>query len=218
MDIIKNFYVFDGMDGAGKDTLLFGLKDYLKSQGKDVEAIRDPGGTELGEKIRKILLKKSTVDMCSESELLLYVASRAQLVQEKILPAVNTGKIVLCSRFFDSTMVYQGYIRGFSIAQLNWLHGLCKSIVPEWTILCLVDPKEGLRRSNKRLKGGNIDEGRWEAAGLKIHEKIREGFEKHVKHIQMEQERSFSVLYTTNLTPDEAERRMIKLFKERGKP
>ena len=109
------FITIEGTDGGGKSTQIEKLVEYLKSMGREVVVTREPGGTNISEKLREILLDAKNSEMTDITEALLYAASRAQHVEEKILPAVKEGKIVICDRFLDSSIVYQGYARGLDI-------------------------------------------------------------------------------------------------------
>ena len=112
------FITFEGIDGSGKSTQIRRLRDFLETNGHSVELIREPGGTAIGEKIRSLLLDKSNGEMSFETELLLYEAARAQIVNEKIVPSIRAGKVVVCDRFFDSTTAYQGYARGLDLSEI----------------------------------------------------------------------------------------------------
>ena len=116
------FITFEGIDGSGKSTQIRRLRDFLETNGHSVELIREPGGTSIGEKIRSLLLDKSNGEMSFETELLLYEAARAQIVNEKIVPSIRAGKVVVCDRFFDSTTAYQGYARGLDLSEINRLN------------------------------------------------------------------------------------------------
>ena len=141
------FITFEGLDGSGKTTQMEILNDYLKNRGFDVVTTIEPGGTKIGRKIRKILLDKENHDISPLAETLLFLASRAELVSEVIAPALKEGKIVLCDRFFDSTVVYQGIARGLGekeILKMNlWATG---GVVPDITFLLSVKVSKGKKR------------------------------------------------------------------------
>ncbi len=141
------FITFEGLDGSGKTTQMEILSDYLKNRGFDVVTTIEPGGTKIGQKIRKILLDKENNDISPLAETLLFLASRAELVSEVIVPALREGKIVLCDRFFDSTVVYQGIARGLGekeILKMNlWATG---GVVPDITFLLSVKVSKGKKR------------------------------------------------------------------------
>jgi len=141
------FITFEGLDGSGKTTQMEILSDYLKNRRFDVVTTMEPGGTKIGQKIRKILLDKKNHDISPLAETLLFLASRAELVSEVIVPALREGKIVLCDRFFDSTVVYQGIARGLGekeILKMNlWATG---GVVPDITFLLSVKVSKGKKR------------------------------------------------------------------------
>src|SRR5215510_11169562 len=118
------FISFEGGDGTGKSTQIRALEKYLVQQGRSCRMTREPGGTSLGEQIRRVLLEISDREIASSAELFLYLADRAQHVNEIILPALAAGQIVLCDRFTDSTLAYQGYGRGFDINLLGKLNNV----------------------------------------------------------------------------------------------
>jgi dTMP kinase len=173
------FITFEGGEGAGKTTLIGNLERHLISQGYDVVRTREPGGSQLSETIRKWVLEHNTCKISSLSELLLFLAARAQHIDELIAPALKEGKIVLCDRFNDSTIAYQGVARGLGVEKVK---SLCELVTgdyqPQLTIYLDVDPKEGLNRSrltNKDIsKTGQLD--KMESEALAFHEKVRNGF------------------------------------------
>jgi dTMP kinase len=159
---------FEGGDGAGKSTLLHSLYQTLQSEGIDVIHTRAPGGTHVGKKIRDLLLHDAH-EMDKLTELFLFLADRAQLIQEVILPAINAGKVVLCDRFNDSTIAYQG-ARGVDLGKIQSLCDLATGgVKPDLTFYLDVDPLIGLERSEKKL--GAKD--RLESEMLSFHQKIR---------------------------------------------
>src|SRR3972149_3236580 len=141
------FITFEGLDGSGKTTQMKILSDCLKNRGFDVLTTIEPGGTKIGQKIRKILLDKENHDISPRAETLLFLASRAELVSEVILPALREGKIVICDRFFDSTVVYQGIARGLGekeILEMNlWATG---GVGSSLTFLLLIKVSRGEKR------------------------------------------------------------------------
>ncbi len=140
------FITFEGGDGAGKSTQIDILRKKLEKEGFEIYLTREPGGTDISEKIREIILDKSNAEMTAMTETMLYAAARAQLVEQVIRPAVNDGKIVICDRFVDSSIAYQAYGRnlGDAVGIINsFAVGDC---IPDMTILLKVDPEEGSRR------------------------------------------------------------------------
>jgi dTMP kinase len=142
------FITFEGPDGSGKTTQINILKEYLESLGLDIVLTREPGGTLISEKIREILLDKTHTEMDYICEALLYAASRAQHVSELILPSLAQGKIVICDRFVDSSIVYQGYGRklGDIVKEVNNI--AIRGCMPDATFLIKVDPMTGKNRRN----------------------------------------------------------------------
>lgn len=165
---------FEGGDGAGKTTLMDRLFAVLIDAGRKVRRTRAPGGTPLGESIRQLLLQPShLVPMSLRCELFLFLADRAQHVDEVILPALAEGDIVLCDRFNDSTMAYQSGARGFDT---SWISELCTfasaGVVPGLTFYLDIDPIVGLSRA----KGQRHSEDRIESEAISFHQRIREAF------------------------------------------
>lgn len=175
-----NFITLEGGEGAGKTTLLNTLEEMLSAQGISVVRTREPGGTPFGDEVRRWLLShQSDVKIGSKAELLLFLASRAQHIEEVIAPALAAGKVVLCDRFNDSTVAYQGSARGLGAA---WVRSLCNSVcgdvLPGLTLYLDVDPKIGLERTRGAAKenaaSGNVD--RIESEKFEFHQRVREAF------------------------------------------
>ncbi len=166
------FITFEGGDGAGKTTLMEGLYEYLLKKGAPVLKTRAPGGTDLGNKIRSLLLDgKKSID--KRAELFLFMADRSQHVQEVILPALAENKIVLCDRFNDSTVAYQGAARELNSDRVRELCDFATGgLQPDFTFYLDIDPAVGLQRSIK--KSGTPD--RMESEALAFHEKLRSAF------------------------------------------
>jgi len=173
------FITFEGIEGSGKSTQIGLLRVALEAAGKSVVVTRQPGGCPLGQTLRSILLSLETRNLDSRAELFLYLADRAQHVAEIIRPAQNAGHVILCDRFADSTVAYQGYGRGLDVALLNQLNDVAVAGAwPQLTLLLDLDPEQGLRRALARnLKAGNnASEGRFEAEHLDFHRRVREGY------------------------------------------
>ena len=174
------FVTFEGGDGSGKTTQIRALENYLTSRGKSCVVTREPGGTELGAMLRRVLLEAGGAPIVPSSELFLYLADRAQHVGEVIRPAVAAGKIILCDRFTDSTLAYQGYGRGIELALLRQFNSVADNGTrPDLTLLldCPVDV--GLGRTANRQKQSQSDapkEDRFEREKLEFHERVRAGF------------------------------------------
>lgn len=172
------FITFEGVEGAGKTTLIQKLVQYFTEKKQDIFLTREPGGSELGKKLRAIILNAEE-KIYPSAELFLFLADRAQHVEDCIKPALQAGKIVLCDRFIDSTIAYQGFGRGMDIKQLSLLNKLATNdLEPDLTLLLDLPPEIGLKRAKTRNIEQNltIDEGRFEAEALQFHQKIRDGF------------------------------------------
>jgi dTMP kinase len=164
------FITCEGSEGSGKSTQIEMVQQYLKDRGEAAMLLREPGGVELGEKIRDLLLDVKNVGMTSECETLLYMASRAQLVAEKILPLLKQGTNILCDRFLDSTIAYQGYGNGVDIDFIKKIgQFITQSVKPDLTLLFDIDAKTGLSRI-KRSKD------RIERRAIAYHNRVRRGY------------------------------------------
>ncbi|MHB9093745.1 MAG: dTMP kinase [Eubacteriales bacterium] len=172
------FITFEGPDGAGKTTQMKMLGERLETLGKKVVYSREPGGTRISEEIRKVLLNPSNIEMVDRTEALLYAAARAQHVEELIRPALEDSKFVLCDRFTDSTVAYQGFGRGIDMDLLNKLNSMATAgIVPDLTIILDIDPALGIRRiSEKRVTDSGMEKDRIELEHINFHKKVRDGF------------------------------------------
>lgn len=173
MEIIKRtgiFITIEGLDGSGKSTQAGYMKTYLESKGCDVVLTREPGGTYISEKIRDVILDKGNLGMEPMAEALLYAASRAQHVAEKIRPALLEGKIVICDRFTDSSIAYQGYGRGLGkcVSEIN--RYAMMGCEPDITFLMKLDPEAG----RQRIDSNKFD--RLEAEKLEFHKEVYRGY------------------------------------------
>lgn len=168
------FITFEGPEGSGKTTQIQLLAERLEEDGHSVLLTREPGGTHIGNAIRAILLRTDRTEMNPKTEALLFNAARAQVVAEVIRPALAANKIVLCDRFSDSTLAYQGYGRGQNLTQLRWL---CKyatdELHPDLTVYLDIDEEKGLQR---KRDGGEEEWNRMEAESLDFHRAVRKGF------------------------------------------
>src|SRR5689334_15165769 len=145
------FISFEGIEGCGKTTQIARLSEFLKSRSIAHTVTREPGGTAVGEGIRKILLHSETIHLTAASELLLFFASRSQNILEKIKPALERGEMVICDRFYHASMAYQGYGRGIPLDFITRLTDLvCDRYRPELTILLDIEPEVGLARARAR--------------------------------------------------------------------
>ena len=164
------FITFEGSEGSGKSTQAALVLEYLKSRKLPVVLLREPGGVKISEKIRELLLDVKNAGMGDECETLLYMAARAQMVKEVLEPQLKAGKIILCDRFLDSTIAYQGYGNGIDIKTIQQL-GLfaTKGLAPDLTILFDIPPEKGLARTNQKKD-------RIESRPLEYHKRVRSGY------------------------------------------
>ena len=173
------FISFEGIEGSGKTTQAKHTVRFLQDKGHDCVITREPGGTRIGEKIRAILLDPLSKDMDPLTELLLYTADRAQHIKEYILPLLLDGKIVLCDRYYDATMAYQGFARGLNIGLIEKIHKLLfENLKPDITLLLDLPPEIGLERAWKQINNGNrvSQETRFEEERLSFHKRVRAGY------------------------------------------
>jgi len=168
------FISFEGIDFSGKSTQIELLKDYLVEHNKKVEILREPGGTEISEKVRRILLDSKNEKMFAEAELFLFSASRAQLVREKIRPYLQKGIYVISDRFHDSSTAYQGYGRGIPIEVVMKVHDLAiGDTIPELTFF--VDIPVGIANERKKKKS-KVKLDRIELADIEFYNRVRNGY------------------------------------------
>lgn len=171
------FVTFEGVDGSGKTTQLNLLAARLEAAGRRVVKAQEPGGTRVGREIRRILLEASSTDLRAVPELLLYFASRAQNVEEVILPALEAGAIVLADRFTDASAAYQGCGRGLGLEMVQALDRIaCRGLKPDLTFLLDVEVEAGLRRALGRNARSPRDESRLEREDPDFHRRVRQGY------------------------------------------
>ena len=171
------FITFEGGEGCGKSTQIRLLADRLRAAGKEVLLTREPGGTALAEKIRTLVREESDDPPNSRAETLLFLASRAQVVDGVIRPALESGTWVLCDRFADSTFAYQGYGRGLDLDELKRINSFATGgLEPDMTILLNVSPEVSAKRMRAREAATNTDADRMEKAGDSFHARLKQGF------------------------------------------
>lgn len=170
------FITFEGCEGVGKSTQVNMLKDYLKKTNQKAMFLREPGGNLLSEKIRKIILDPSNSEMTPLCEAMLYSSARAQLMGQVIIPALENEELVVCDRFIDSTMAYQGFARDLGVKTITALNEtVCGNYMPDITIFLDLPPDEAFKR-----KGGRDEGDRMEMQSLDFHKKVYEGYKKAV--------------------------------------
>lgn len=172
------FISFEGIDCCGKTTQVRLLVEKLQSLNRDHILLREPGGTQISEKIRTILLDKKNLNMTQVSELMLFSASRAQLVKEVIKPALLEQKIVICDRYFDSTSAYQGYGRGLSLGAVKTINRVATmDVIPKKTFFIDITVKE----MQDRHQSGKFDTDRMELSNVEFFERVRKGYHELAK-------------------------------------
>ncbi len=168
------FVTFEGSDGSGKTTQIRLLADHLRTTGRTVLTTREPGGTRIGDGIRQLLLDLAHTEMHARAETLLFNAARAQIVAEVIRPALAAGKTVLCDRFADSTLAYQGYGHQQDIAELQRLIAYATGgLQPDLTVYLDIPPEDGIRRNRGRADG---DWNRLDAQELSFYQRVETGY------------------------------------------
>lgn len=166
------FITLEGPDGSGKSTITKLLSEYLKEKGHDVLTTREPGGTKISEDIRKIILDSRNTSMSDTTEALLYAASRAQHVSQKISPAINEGKIIICDRFVLSSLVYQGIGRGLGVDKVKAINDFAiQGVEPDLILFFDISPEIALKRKTRKNRGDRL-----EREKIDFHNKVYEGY------------------------------------------
>ena len=173
------FITLEGIEGSGKTTQIQAIARWLEAAGYECLTTREPGGTDIGGQIRRVLLRPENDDLAPGAELLLYMADRVQHLETVIRPALAAGKVVVCDRYFDATLVYQGYARGLDKAMIRQLHQLaCNGLTPDLTFLLDLAPEAGLARAWQRIQSDrtHAQESRFEQEQLAFHRRVRDGY------------------------------------------
>lgn len=165
------FITFEGGEGSGKTSIITRLVPMLEKLGQNVLTSREPGGVKIAEDIRNIILNPENTQMCYETEALLFAASRMQHLREKVIPALESGKLVICDRYLDSSLVYQGYSRGLGFEKVMQVNAFALEYMPEKTFFIDVKPTVGLERLKGREKCDRLDKEK-----LEFHDKIYQGY------------------------------------------
>jgi dTMP kinase len=173
------FITVEGPEGAGKSTILTELYNQLVQDGFDVVQTREPGGISIAEQIREVILNTKNTEMDKRTEALLYAAARRQHLVEKVIPALEEGKIVICDRFIDSSLAYQGNARGIGMEEvMNINQFAIEDKMPDLTLYFDIDPEEGLKRIAKH-NGREVN--RLDLESVDFHTRVREGYQKLMK-------------------------------------
>ncbi|WP_024615907.1 dTMP kinase [Clostridium sp. Ade.TY] len=168
------FIVFEGGEGSGKSTMIDMIYNWLKESGFNVIKTREPGGISIAEQIREVILNKENIKMDGKTEALLYAAARRQHLVERVIPALEEGKIVLCDRFLDSSLAYQGYARGLGMDEVYSINKFAiGDCMPNMSILFDVSPEVGLDRIKKN---SDREINRLDLEKMDFHNKVREGY------------------------------------------
>jgi dTMP kinase len=205
------FITFEGPEGSGKSTQIQRVAAWMREQGRACVVTKEPGGTPISDRIRAIVLDSATVGLDAWAEVLLYSASRRQHVVEKIKPALQRGENVLCDRYTDATIAYQGYGRMIELGRLVTLnHWATDGLTPDLTLLYDIDEQTGLDRAHARNAEMTVDEGRFEAEDLGFHRRVREGY----LAIAGAEPKRFSII-DAHGTIDEVFERTLAVLKDR---
>ena len=171
------FITFEGPEGSGKSTQIALLEKFFKQIKKDFITIREPGGTVIGEEVRKILISSKSVSISDQAELFLFLSSRAELVEKIIKPALKNNKIVLCDRFVDSTLAYQGFGRGMDLDKIKTMNEfVTDGLYPDLTFLLQLDVNTSFERLNNRYSKSTKKFDRIENEDRSFHKKIHDGY------------------------------------------
>lgn len=213
------FITFEGVEGAGKSTALAALAQALADRGLDCLRTREPGGCALGRNLRSVLLDARTQGLSGRAELFLFLADRAQHVRDVIRPALEAGQAVLCDRYTDSTLAYQGYGRGLDTDHLRLLNQMATGgLAPDLTLLLDVPVRCGLMRAGERnrAEGLVVAEGRFDAESIDFHERVRQGY----RALAQEEPERFAILDASQPPEDVALQCLSALesfLRDRGK-
>ncbi len=201
------FITFEGCEGVGKSRQIRLLEDYLKNNGVKYYLTREPGGTEVSEQIRSVILDGKNVAMTDECEALLYAASRVQLLKEVIGPRLEAGELVLCDRFIDSSLAYQAYARGLGVEFVEKINDYAiKNFMPDHTLFLDLPPEQAFKR-----KGGADKGDRLELSGMEFHEKVYRGY----KELSKRYSQRFIVIDASG-EKHETHQKIINALKQKG--
>lgn len=201
------FITFEGCEGVGKSRQTELLKEYLKKRSINFYFTREPGGTGISEKIRDIILDKNNGEMTAECEALLYAAARAQLLKQEIAPRLSAGELVICDRYIDSSLAYQGYARGLGADYVEKINDYAvKNFTPDYTVFLNLPPELAFMR-----KGGVDGNDRLELSGIKFHKDVYEGYLAVAKKYQ-----DRFIVIDASGTKEQTHAKVISALKEKG--
>ena len=214
----RRFITFEGIEGCGKSTQIRRLRDVLSERGIPVLLTEEPGGSGVGKILRGILLNRTGVEIAAEAELLLFMADRAQHIREVIEPALNRQKVVLCDRFADATMAYQGFGRGLDREMIDILNRFAlRGVTPDLTLLMDVPVETGLGRALARIAGKKESEreDRFESEQMDFHRRVRDGY----LHLASREPERFRIIDASGdiEATHRAILREVEAFMERGR-
>ncbi|AOV06331.1 dTMP kinase [Sporosarcina ureilytica] len=202
------FITFEGPEGAGKTTVISAIYDRLQNQGKKVLLTREPGGIKIAEDIRGIILDNENTEMDAKTEALLYAAARRQHLVEKVIPALAQGYIILCDRFIDSSLAYQGYARGIGIDEILEINQFAiGEAMPDVTVFFDIRPEDGLARV---LNNDKREQNRLDKEALSFHHKVYEGYQQVIRRYC-----DRIVVTDASLTQDEVVENVYKIITSR---
>ncbi|MCK9574490.1 MAG: dTMP kinase [Clostridia bacterium] len=206
---MKGFFItFEGCEGSGKSTQTKLLSEYLEKKYIPYILTREPGGNVVSENIRVLIKDMKNQSMINETEILLFAAARAQHTYEKILPALNEGKIVICDRYFDSTYAYQGYARGVKLSDINNINKFSTfKLIPDVTFFLDITPTDAFLQ-----KGAPDKDDRLEQTGIEFHEKVYAGYKELIKH----NKKRIVVIPAYKRAPLEISLEIINILKKRN--
>ena len=200
------FITFEGCEGSGKSTQLKMLSAHLEREGIDYIMTREPGGSPIAEEIRAIILDSKNTAMCDECEAMLYAASRIQHLREKVIPALEAGKLVICDRYVDSSLAYQGFARGLGLEYVADINKKAFELgTPDLTVFLNISPEKAFER-----KHGADENDRMERQGLEFHNRVYEGY------LRLLQKYPRICAVESSGTAEEMHRGIVNLLKERG--
>lgn len=201
------FVTFEGCEGVGKSRQLQFLESYLQNNNIEYYLTREPGGTTVSEQIRSVILDGKNVSMFDECEALLYAAARVQLLKEVVKPRLDNGELVLCDRYIDSSLAYQGYARGLGVEFVEKINDYAvKNFMPDYTVFLSLPPKEAFKR-----KGGVDGNDRLELSGMEFHEKVYDGYLK----LAEEYKERFIVIDASG-SKEQTHAKIIEALKDKG--